>query len=51
VWVKKQVTLNLNQFSGINLLTDGHLSAFPVDHSYTADPAVVRSDTGKAEVL
>lgn len=40
VWVKKQVTLKLNQFSGINLLTDGRLSALPVCWLYAADPAV-----------
>lgn len=51
VWVKKQVTLKLNQFSGVNLLTDGRLSALPVYRSYAADPAVVRSDTGKIEVV
>lgn len=51
MWVKKQVTLKLNQFSGVNLLTDGRLSALPVYRSYAADPAVVRSDIGKVEML
>lgn len=51
VWVKKQVTLKLNQFSSINLLSDGRSSALPMYHLYAAAPAVVRSDAGKVEVL
>lgn len=50
VWVKKQVTLKLNQFGGINLLTDGRSSVLPVYCSYAADPAGVCPDAKEVEM-